>query len=223
MKCHNTSKTCLRLAAAVMSHHSRTWPSVVTALHGSAYRGQCSKAFPPALPPPCSCSLIWRGSGHICSCPWLRLCRHCSAVKLISRVTGIKSWLSGVPARLLPLHRDAWALIRDQVLLISCFVAGRAGSRAAAHLINADLTGHAAAAAAATCCPWKRNSSRVTTAHERGFRISYVIKSEASLSEAIMQLIMQLAGGFCRVLRGRRKLPWSCRVWQLPPCQPLVR
>lgn len=71
-------------------------------------------------------------------------------------------------------------MIRDQVLLISCFVAGRAGSsRAAAHLINADLTGHAAAAAdsqlPAAPAATEKTFSRVTTPHQRDLRISYVI------------------------------------------------
>lgn len=75
-------------------------------------------------------------------------------------------------------------MIRDRVLLISCFVGGRAGSsRAAAHLINADLTGHAAAADSrlpAAPAATEKTFSRVTTPHQRDFRISYVINSDVS-------------------------------------------
>lgn len=75
-------------------------------------------------------------------------------------------------------------MIRDRVLLISCFVGGTAGSsRAAAHLINADLAGHAAAADSwlpAAPAATENTFSRVTTAHQRDFRISYVINSDLS-------------------------------------------
>lgn len=62
------------------------------------------------------------------------------------------------------------------------------GSRAASHLINAELTGHAAAAAAAdsqlpaapAATGEKKTFSRVTTLHQRGFWISYVINSDLS-------------------------------------------
>lgn len=76
-------------------------------------------------------------------------------------------------------------MIRDQVLLISCFVAGRAGSsRAAAHLINADLTGHAAAAAdsqlpAAPLQP-KKPSAVSQHCNKEILRISYVINLDLS-------------------------------------------
>lgn len=95
-------------------------------------------------------------------------------------------------------------MIRDQVLLISCFVGGRAGSsRAAAHLINADLTGHAAAAAdshlPAAPAATEKTFSRVTTPHRRDFRISYVINSDLSQSGHLTQPVVQLAGEFCHV------------------------
>lgn len=67
-------------------------------------------------------------------------------------------------------------MIRDQVLLISCFVAGSAGGNiAAAHLINADLTGHAAAdsqlpAAPAASKKKKKKPSAVSQRpHQREF------------------------------------------------------
>lgn len=82
-------------------------------------------------------------------------------------------------------------MIHDRLLHISC---SQGGSRAAAHLINVDLTGHTAAAARRLpAAPRgkegggrkKKNqtSSRVATPHQRHFRISYVINSDLSLQE----------------------------------------
>lgn len=95
-------------------------------------------------------------------------------------------------------------MIRDRVLLISCFVAGSAGgNRAAAHLINADFTGHAAADSRLPAAPAAAKKKNLEPCHNTtSKRISYVINSDLSLSEAITQLIMQLAGEFCHVPRG---------------------
>lgn len=42
--------------------------------------------------------------------------------------------------------KEAWALIRDRIPFLGCFLGGGEGrSRSAAHLINADSTGHTAA------------------------------------------------------------------------------
>ena len=108
-------------------------------------------------------------------------------------------------------------MIRDQVLLISCFVGGRAGSsRAAAHLINADLTGHAAAAAAAdprlpaAPAAAEETFSRVTTPHQRDFGISYVINSDLS----------QRGHHAAHRAAGRRGL--SCSLWSKNYLRPVV-
>lgn len=75
---------------------------------------------------------------------------------------------------------EHWSVIRfcsSAVLLL----ARQSGSRAAAHLINADLTGHAAAAdsqlpAALPTPPQKKKTSAMSQRHIKEiFRVSYVI------------------------------------------------